>query len=215
MVTFNSFKKARVNFLEENKNKDHVVIAGKSSVVISSPHGVSQVRLGKHKFQEMGSLCMALELARITNSYLIAKTKNNYDDANFDPVCAYKDALDKIIISKKITHVVDIHGLAPNRPCDVNLGVNMGRNVCTDTELFDRLESALADSGFVVFVDEPFSAGINTIAGSTKQKHGSVWTIQIEINSKITNRPENFEKCKILINVLKNWINSIENSKNC
>ena len=73
-LTFNKFVTTRKNFLIKNKNADHVIIKGNNNILISAPHGVPQIRLGKLKFQEIGSLSSALYLQEQTNCFLIAKT---------------------------------------------------------------------------------------------------------------------------------------------
>lgn len=205
------FRNARREFLEKNKRKDHAFILGSGDVLLSAPHGVSQVRLGKRKVQESGSLCTALLLQQLTNSHLIAKTKNNFDDANFDPACEYRISLDRFVMNQNINFIIDIHGLASFREMDINLGTNLGRNIESNTKIFDDLEQALKFAGFVVSIDQPFSGDTNTIAGSSKQKHPNIWTIQIEINSNLTNKKQNFKRFQKLVSVLKNWINNIKN----
>ena len=82
-LTFNKFINERKKFLEENSKKDHVVLIGKNNILISAPHGVSQVRLGKYKVHEIGSLATALYLQNQTSCFLIAKTRNNNDDSKY------------------------------------------------------------------------------------------------------------------------------------
>lgn len=205
------FRNARKEFLEKNKRKDHAFVLGSGDVLLSAPHGVSQVRLGKRKVQESGSLCTALLLQQLTNSHLIAKTKNNFDDANFDPACEYRTSLDEFVMSHNIKYVVDIHGLASFRDMDINLGTNLGRNIESDVKIFDDLADNLKRAGFVVSVDQPFSGDIDTIAGSTKQKHKSLWTIQIEINSNLTNKKQNIKRFLKLVSIIENWIENIKN----
>lgn len=205
-LTFQSINNERLKFLKKYQNQDHQIIIGENNILISAPHGVSQVRLGKRKFKEIGSLNVALALQNLTGSFLIAKTQNNYDDANFDQICEYKDDIDRLIVDHNIKYILDIHGLAVSRPCDVNLGINFGKNIETDVAAFDMLAKFLKNNNFEVSIDQPFSGGLNTVAGSTKTKHPNVWTIQLEINSSLTIYPENFERLKLLINILVNWI---------
>ena len=211
MDTFN-FKKlhdVRRKFVQENAKRDHVVLNGEKNVLISAPHGVSQVRLGMLKFKEIGSLTTALYLQKSTNCFLIAKTKNNNDDANFDEHSNYRKELNRLVKKNNFKYLIDIHGLARSRECDVNLGINLGKNIETNLHIFETLKTMLENSGFIVSVDNPFRAGSRTIAGGTKAKFPKTWTIQIEINSSITNYVENFEKYKKLLIVFKNWINSL------
>ena len=88
-IDFKRLHDARKRFIRQNEGKDHVVITGKNKVLISAPHSVSQVRLGRYKSREIGSLVAALCFQKATGSYLIAKTQNNNDDANFNEVVEY------------------------------------------------------------------------------------------------------------------------------
>lgn len=203
------FKNLRNNFLNKHKDNDHVVIEGKKKVLISAPHGVSQSRLGKTKVAEIGTIPLSLELQKFTNAFCIIKTKNNFDDANFDEKSSYKDEINFLMEKHNFSHLFDIHGLASKREMDVNLGVNFGNSIKTDTALFDRLVKMLKNSGFKVTIDQPFSGGPKTISGSTKEKYPHVWAVQVEINSKLTNFEENSEKSNKLISVLSDFINSI------
>ena len=55
-----------------------------------------------------------------------------------------------------------------------------------------------------------FHFGGNTISG-TFSKH--IWTLQIEINKKITAYKENKDRLELLLNILEEWIKQIkENS---
>lgn len=212
-ISFDKLHANRKNFIDENKLKDHVFLEGSSPVIVSSPHGVSQVRLGKLKVAEIGSLATALFLKNQTNSHFIAKTKNNNDDANFDEECRYKTHLKEIIKSKNIKFVLDLHGLASHRECDINLGTHLGANIVSNKRAYVALVKLLEDSGFVVSIDQPFMAGACTIAGSIKKEFPEVWTIQIEINCGITNKKENFAKYKKLLSVLTEWCKLAENER--
>ena len=209
-MDFRKLHQHRKSFLRENKEKDYVLIEGKSKVLLSAPHGVSQLRLGKSKFAEPGSLATVLYLQNVCGAKLIAKTKNNFDDANFDEVSAYKDEIDKLATMSKITHVIDFHGLASFREMDINLGTHLEQNTQTDTKLLDWLVDELRKEGFIVSCDSPFMGKGNAIAGYMKKRHPNLWTLQVEVNCAITNKKENFEKYKKLLQVLERFINKIK-----
>ena len=208
-LTYNKFVSDRKKFLEENKTKDHVVVEGCNSVLISAPHGVPQVRLGKNKVHEIGALAAALYLKDKTKSFFIAKTKCNNDDANFDENSKYKNSIRKLIKDKNIKYIIDFHGLASNRECDVNLGIHLGENIKNDIELFNKLNEDLISNGFSVSIDQPFMGGAKTISGSMIKEFENIWTLQVEINCGITNKKENFERNNKLLKVFTNWINGI------
>ena len=199
-MNFYKLDRIRKYFASDNKNLDFVINCDKkSNVILSAPHAVSQVRLGKTKIAEIGSLKTILWLKENTGADCIIKTKNNFDDANWDEKSKYKDELFKLIENNNVKYLLDFHGLAGFRPCDVNLGTNLGRNVETDIKLFDMLLKSFEKAGIVVSIDQPFNAGNHTISGSSKIKYDNIWTLQVEINANITNRPENFVKFKKII----------------
>ena len=208
-MSFFSIHKDRKQLLSSNRDVDHVVLVGEGNVLLSAPHGVNQVRLGREKFKEIGSLATALYLHKKTKAHLIAKTKNNSDDANFDNDCKYRKTLSKLIEKKEIKYLIDIHGLAKRRECDVNLGIHLGKNIQTKTSAFEKLKEMLTTDGFSVSIDQPFMAGSQTIAGGMKDKFSYLWTIQIEINIAITNEKENFEKYSRILCLLLNWIEGL------
>ena len=201
-----SIHRDRKKFLRANKDKDHVVVKGENCVLISAPHGVKQTRLGRPKVAEIGSLALALRLQKETNSYFIAKTQNNFDDANFDEHSAYKYDVAKTIQENGIKYFIDFHGLAAKRECDVNLGVHFGLNTEVDEAALNELEDLLKHDDMVVWFDKPFMGTTRTLAGSAKKRFPEIWTIQLEINCSITNSEENDMKCRKLFEALKQWI---------
>ncbi len=208
-MEFRKLHQDRKKLLRENKENDFVLVKGEREVMISAPHGVVQTRLGKSKFPEKGSLATAFYLAKKTNSYFIAKTKNNFDDANFDENCPYKDEIDRLATMGKIRYLLDFHGLAAFRECDINLGTNFEHNTEKNSELLNFLISLLKEGGFSLSCDTPFKSGPRTIAGYIKNRHKDMWTIQIEINCKITNQKENFDKFKKLIEIFERFIQEL------
>ncbi len=208
-MSFNKLHNQRKLFINQNKENDHIVLKGKNNVLISAPHGVSQVRLGKYKYSEIGSLTTALYLFNNSNCYLIAKTQNNNDDANFDEKSKYKNSIEKLVQNNKIKYIIDIHGLSSKRDCDINLGTHLGQNIKTDEDLFNDLHKALLKNNFITQIDKPFMAGKNTISSSMVNINPNIWAIQIEINCAITNKKENYKKYKTLLNILCDWVNNI------
>ncbi len=209
-ITFNKINQERKSFLSLNESLDHKILIGQNNVLLSAPHGVSQVRLGKHKYQEKGSLATALYLQKVTNSFLIAKTKNNNDDANFDENCEYKNAIKKLIVKNNIKFIIDFHGLSSKRKMDINLGTHIGKNVENNLDKFNSLYNDLKQNNFIVTIDQPFMATRNTISSSMKRQFHQLFTIQIEINCAITNNIKNFRKYQSLLTILTQWINSLK-----
>jgi len=209
-MNFYKLDRIRKYFMRDNGQCDHFFKKGVIfNILISAPHAVSQVRLGRNKVSEIGSLKTALWLGKKTGVSCLIKTKNNYDDANWDEKSEYKDCLFSEIENNDIRYILDFHGLGSHRLCDVNLGTNMGKNIENDIPLFDWLVNKLKRSGIVVCIDQPFNAGNHTISGSSKIKFNHLWTLQIEINTNITNKIENFEKYRKIIQVFTEFIDKI------
>ncbi len=206
LKSFRSYKKIGRLFLLENKLKDNVLINKNSKVLLSVPHAVPQTRLGKHKVRETGTLPFAMFLSEHNNFSMIVKTKNNFDDANFDIVSKYKTKIMNLVKQNKINYLLDFHGLAKWRECDVNLGVYYGKNIEKNVSLFDDLVKRLNENGFVVTLDQPFCAGPRTISGSVKRKYPQMWTLQVEINCGLTNNPAQIKKCEILVRIFSDWL---------
>lgn len=207
--SFSKIQKKRKVFMKKNSSHDHVVVKGSGKVMISAPHGVSQVRLGKFKYSEIGSLTTSLYLQSETESALIAKTKNNNDDANFEVNCPYRRTLKDYISTNKIEYLIDIHGLSAERGYDVNFGTHLGQNIESNPELLKTLCDKLKKNGFSISIDQPFMAGAQTISGAMKKEFPNLWTIQIEINYAITNKIENVDRYECLLEILKNWIDDL------
>lgn len=193
------------NIVKKNKDKEIIYIKGNNKVLISVPHGISQIRLGRYKASEKSTVPFAIELANRTNSNLIIKNKNYNDDANFDEKSRYKDKIMEEIDNYK--YIIDIHGLSAKRNMDINLGTNIGNNIYRNPVIFDDLLQLLKDNGFIFTIDQPFKGGGTTISGTFSNY---VWTLQIEINKKITAYKENKEKLSLLIDGFEKWINNIK-----
>lgn len=208
-VSFGKIHNKRKMFLKENETNDHKVVHGSKAVLLSAPHGVNHVRLGREKYREVGSLATAIELRDRTDCFLIAKTKNSGDDANFDSSCPYRRSMEKLIAGGQIKYLIDFHGLGAQRKCDINLGVHLGKNVESYPQALENLKNALAKNNFKVEIDSPFMGGSQTIAGGMKNKFPTLWTLQVEINCSITNKVENFIKFEKILSVLEKWIEDL------
>ena len=211
--TFKDFKHLSKDYLNvDTFPKGFALIKTDSNVLISAPHGVVQTQLGRHKVAEIGSARTALYLANATNSNLIIKTKNLFDNANFDVNCPYRQEIANLIKISKIQFLLDLHGLAKNRECDINLGINYGENIKSNQKLFDKIVLVFKKAGFMVSIDRPFSGSFKTISGTFAREY-NIFTIQIEINCGITNYEANFRKLKKLLCAFTDCINILKNSK--
>lgn len=207
-ISSSAYNSKRIKFLK-NCPKDFSLVERDSNILISAPHAVSQNRLGKLKVAEIGTASISLILSENLKTNLIIKTSNEDDDANFDANCKYRKQIKKLLKEKEIKYLIDFHGLAKHRECDINLGINFGNNIKNNIPLFDKLQKELIYNGFKVFVDNPFSGGPKTVSGTFAKTH-NIWTIQIEINSKITNEKEQIDKLNLLIKTLLSVFKNVE-----
>ena len=205
---YNKINSLRKKFMEDNKDKSFAYVEGSNSVLISAPHGVNQMRLGRVKMSEIGSLALALYIAKMTGSSLIAKTRCDNDDVNFDERSSYKDRCYKVIKDKDIKYVLDFHGLSPKHGIDVNLGTHLGNNISSDMALFDRLEKSLKPY-FNVSVDYPYMASAHTVSSSCKARFPKVWSLQIEVDYTITNSGDREGQLEKLIHLLIDFVKGL------
>ena len=210
MKSFSTIQKERLKFLRENKNNDHTILDGKNLVLLSAPHGVFQVRNNKRKVCEPGSLSTALFLQKANNCFLIAKTKNNDDDANYDTFSLYKDGLKNIIENNNIKYVLDFHGLSKKREMDINLGTDNYFNTRVDKGALENLVEELTLNNFKVEIDNPFKGAGKTISGFVQTLNKKVFSLQIEINCAITNEFKNRKKYACLLKILSDWIEKLK-----
>ena len=208
---FSQFISHRRDFLKENSHKSFAIQSGHGGVMLSAPHGVSQVRLGRRKFEEPGSLSFMLEVAKRTGAPFIAKTRNCDDDANFDENCEYKNELKKFVQTNQIKFLLDFHGLSKKRDVDINFGTHLGQNVKSNESLFEELNKKLQDASFMTTIDNPFWGGAQTISGSLAEQT-KIWTLQVEINCKYTNYKENVSELEKLLKIFEEFV-SVLNEK--
>lgn len=209
-LNFENFHQFRDDFLANHSAEDHVVLNGSNNILLSAPHGVFHIREGRELPHELGSIQTALYLQSKQECMIIAKTKNNNDDANFELLCDYRKSIDTIIKKHNIKYLIDFHGLSSRHEIDVNLGINGGKNIETNPKIYQSLKDNLETAGFNVSIDIPYNGGDRTIAGSTKKKFPKIWTIQIELNIDITYKIEYFDKYKTLLKVLDNWLSTLK-----
>lgn len=209
---FSQYVNLRKNLIKENSQKSFVVQGGAGVVMLSAPHGVSQVRLGRRKIEEPGSLSFMLEIAKRTGAPFIAKTKNCNDDANFDEKSKYKTELNNFIKQNNIKFLLDFHGLNKRREVDINFGTHLGQNVKNDEKLFDDLNNKICRAGFYTSIDNPFWAGPQTISGAMAEQT-KIWTLQVEINYKITNEKENVAQLQNLIEIFVDFVNDLNKNE--
>lgn len=208
---FSDFEKISKNYINNTKFASGFAVERNydSKVLLSAPHGVDQTRLGAPKGAEIGSARLALALRELTESNLIIKTKNIFDDVNFDIRSSYKDEIVYLIKQYNIKYLLDFHGLPSETNCDVNLGINFGNNIKNNVALYDSLVEKLQKGGFSASVDNPYCGRYPSISATFAQDF-NIWTIQIEVNCAITNLKENNDKLNRLIHILCEFVEQCE-----
>ncbi len=206
-LTFKDFLSLSKPYIDSDTYKSGFTVMRNfdSKVLLSAPHGVGQTRLGKPKEAEIGSARLALLLQQISDANLIIKTKNIFDDANFDIRSSYKDEIVYLIKQYGIKYLIDLHGIPETSDCDVNFGINLGDNIKTNEKLYDSIVEKLTKAGFKVNVDKPFCGRYPSIAATFAQSF-NIWAIQLEVNCAITNNADNYDKLKALARTLQECI---------
>lgn len=192
-------EKQELDFVYENKN---------STVVVSAPHNVVQIREGVKKAKDLGSGELALRLAIENELSYIIKTKNKgskdvNDDANYYKDCDYRKQLEKLLIKNGL--LIDIHSLAGYRKEDINIGINNGKNINFDFELINQLKSIFEKNEFNVYIDTPFFANEKTISADMHNRTGAP-CIQLEINSSLINPKEKNNKIDLIVKCITEFI---------
>lgn len=161
------------------------VIEGKRKIILSAPHSVLHMRENNIRPRETRTGTIVQELAKRCKTYAIYKTKNEYNDANWDSKCKYKEKLKKIVEKENIKALIDVHGMAAYRKQDICIGINDGKNIYGNTKIVNRMISTFNKYGFKnVTVDIPFAAKNENCVSTYIAKNCKIPAFQIEINLK-------------------------------
>lgn len=157
------------------------MLKGEKSLIVSCPHSVPQTRGNRIKLAETRTAVLGCILNHELDVPLIFKTKNCEDDANFDVVCEYKDALVKYITDHNTKCCVDLHIMKPNTKFDVVLGVNGDDNLCGKLFVKHIIANVFEAAGYNVGIDEVFKASHKGTVSNTVARECSVPAIQVEL----------------------------------
>ena len=161
------------------------VIKGRDKIILSAPHSVLHMREKSIRTRETKTGVIVKTLANRCNVYGIYKTKNEYNDANWDKKCEYKNSLKNIINQEKIKAIIDIHGMAAHRKQDICIGVNEGKNIYGYNSILNNMIKIFNNYGFKnVTIDEPFGAKYEYCVSSYISRNCRIPAFQIEINAK-------------------------------
>lgn len=163
----------------------HLLRTGTGPVLFSAPHSVLQTRQGRTKHAEPQTAVLAELLHAETGCPIAYKTEHRDDDANFDAVCPYKDALADYISRSGVRFVIDLHQLSPARDVMVDIGTGDGRNGCTPEVLNVFLRAFSARRLGVIQVDEPFGGCYAHTVSAFLARRCAVACVQLELNSRL------------------------------
>ena len=187
-MNFNDNLKYAEERMNEFRQQSFVIKPGEGGIMFSAPHSVEQFREGKIKYSERQTGILVEMLHKELGCPIIKKTANYNDDANYDPVCAYKDALAKYVSDNKIHFLVDLHQLSPSRDVMVNLGTGEWKNLNNITLLNIFMSSFSKHNLGIIQVDEPFDGSYDHTVSSTIHRKCSIPCIQIELNSRLVHQ---------------------------
>ena len=178
--------RALAYFTDEDHKASFEILNGTGSVMFSAPHAVLQTRNGTNKAAERytGILCKILN-----EEYkypVIYKTRHLMDDANYDEVSDYREALCRFLQRNTIRYLIDLHQLKPARKMDVCVGTGHGKNIFGKRELVDIVRDSFMPNGITnITVDDPFPADDPNSVCSTVTNCCDIPAIQLEINSNL------------------------------
>lgn len=178
-----------------------------NNVLVSAPHSVSQFREGKIKIAELSTGVIAKLLNKHYGIPIIVKTKNCNDDANFDEVSDYKEALAKYVNENNIKFVIDLHALSQKKNCDINLGTNYGFNIMNNNVYIDLFNNIANSYNYKkVAIDFPFSSTYEHTIANFVSRTLKIPAIQVEINSKLFYMSYDVAPHKKFVNMLASYI---------
>ena len=189
------------------EEKSFEVLEGKIPVLLSAPHSVRQLREGKIKAKDRYTGAIAIELAKLTNSFAIYKTYNNQDDASYDiENNTYKEKVLELIDKNNIKVFLDIHGAKDTDEFDIDIGTDGKRNLNGKTQILEKLkEKGITKIG----IDKKFKACTMHTLTKKIASCTDVTCMQIEI-TKTYRDLEQIEKMQKVINAIRAWIQEIE-----
>lgn len=189
------------------EEKSFEVLEGKIPVLLSAPHSVRQLREGKIKAKDRYTGAIAIELAKMTNSFAIYKTYNNQDDASYDiENNEYKERALELINKYDIKLFLDIHGAKDNDEFDIDIGTDGKRNLNGKMQMLEGLVKNLKEKGITkIGIDKKFKACTMHTLTKKIATNTDVACMQIEITKKYRDL-EQMEKMQKVIKAIKSYI---------
>lgn len=192
-------------------NDSFLLKVGEGKILISAAHNVDYVRNGVMSLGEKESGKLALLLHEELNVPVIIKTAYKNDDANFDMICPYKDAVVEYVKLNDIKFVLDLHQLPKNTSnVSIDICVANFKNIDNFDYLNVLIDKFSSKNIGLIQIDTPFNASNpGTVSSYVRNKTG-VQAIQIEMNSDLFEEnvyEENFNKVYLALKEIVEEIN--------
>ena len=165
-------------------------VSGSVPVLLSAPHGAIHTRGGQLKEEEEFTAALACYVAHVTDANALYARRQSPTDPNFYREVPYKGQLSAIADEVPLRFVLDLHGMAPDRPVGLALGTMEGES-CPDHRgrilEYLRAQGFRSDAPFPdrLDVDQTFTAiGVGeqeTITSFVSQRLG-VPAAQVELH---------------------------------
>ena len=197
------------NYFLEEHTQSFELLLGKGPVMISAPHSVEQVRHQQKKLAEPQTGALAKMLHAELNCPVIYKTKNCNDDANFDEISPYKQALAEYIKNNDISFLLDLHQLAPSQTTSIAIGTGYNKNISQKKFVDIAIAAFHAKNIQPIGVDTPFAAAYPLTVSSYIASTCKISCLQIEINSNIVRLDSEKSQTKQVFDALVELINNL------
>lgn len=190
-----------------SKVRSFNVVKGKIPIVVSAPHTVKQLREGKIKAAENQTGAIASILGEETGCFIIYKTYNNQDDANYDiENNEYKEEIKHIVKENNIKLLLNIHGARDEHNFDIDLGTSYGENINDNIEIIEELKECFKRNEIEnVTENKTFKADTIRTISKYINEETKIPCIQVEIAWKYRDL-DNLENIERVIKALKEFI---------
>lgn len=194
----------------QSDNSNLKLVLGSTPIIISAPHAVNHPRDGQLKLADTFTGPVALQLAEMLRSTALVYAQTYSEDPNYDADGPYKQILAKVAREHGIRFILDVHGMARNRPMELAIGTGMGNTLRREAR--EAFVTAVRASGFnEMYVDHPQyynASNPNTIA-SYSHRELAIPAVQIEIRKDFRDPetlPQNYQT---LLHALYNAVKAV------
>lgn len=164
-------------------------IDGEYPILFSAPHSVFHKRNDTIRPRENKTGTLAKFVAKKSKVHCIYKLKGEFNDANWDENCLYKEVCVNYIKENNIKFLIDLHGMAEYRKQDICIGINSGKNIFNRYDIVEKMITIFKQNGFEnIEIDVPFPAGYKYCVSRYISEKAHIPCFQIELNYKIRSK---------------------------